>query len=114
MSSAAPDSATGLTSHEARRRLAANGTNAVADVVQHPIHRALKKLWAPVPWMLEAAVLLQLALGEYVEASAVAFLLVFDSALGFLHESRAKATIEASKSRLPLKSSALRDGCWRT
>ena len=49
MSSTAPDSPTGLTSDEARRRLAANGTNVVQDVVQNPIHRALKKLWAPVP-----------------------------------------------------------------
>ena len=69
MSTTAPDSSTGLTSEEARRRLAANGTNAVQDAVEHPINRALKKLWAPVPWMLEAAVLLQLALGDYVEAS---------------------------------------------
>jgi H+-transporting ATPase len=114
MSNAAPDSATGLTSDEARRRLAANGTNAVRDVVQHPINRALKKLWAPVPWMLEAAVLLQLALGEYVEASAVAFLLVFNAALGFLQEGRAQATLDALKSRLPLKASVRRDGVWKT
>ncbi len=39
-----------------------------ARSAQHPVERAVKKLWAPVPWMLEAAVLLQLALGEYVEA----------------------------------------------
>jgi H+-transporting ATPase len=114
MSNAAPDSATGLTSDEARRRLAASGTNAVQDVVQHPINRALKKLWAPVPWMLEAAVLLQLALGEYVEASAVAFLLVFNAALGFLQEGRAQATLDALKSRLPLKASVRRDGVWKT
>jgi len=80
MSSAPLDSASGLTSDEARRRLAANGTNTVQDVVQHPINRALAKLWAPVPWMLEAAILLQLALGEYVEASAIAFLLAFNAA----------------------------------
>jgi H+-transporting ATPase len=60
---AASVSATGLTSDEARRRLAAYGTNAVQDVVQHPITLTLRRLWAPVPWMLEAAVLLQLALG---------------------------------------------------
>jgi H+-transporting ATPase len=114
MSAAAPDSATGLTSDEARRRLATNGTNAVQDVVQHPINRALKKLWAPVPWMLEAAVLLQLVLGEYVEASAVAFLLVFNAGLGFFQESRAQATLDALKSRLPLTASARRDGVWKT
>jgi H+-transporting ATPase len=114
MSSTALDSATGLTSDEARRRLAANGTNAVQDVVQHPIYRALKKLWAPALWMLEAAVLLQLALGEYVEASAIAVLLVFNAGLGFFQEGRAQATLEALKSRLAVTASARRDGVWKT
>jgi H+-transporting ATPase len=49
------DAATGLTTKEAPERLAQVGLNAVVDVAQHPIWRALKKLWAPVPWMLEAA-----------------------------------------------------------
>src|ERR1039458_8012218 len=108
------DPTTGLTSDEARRRLAADGPNAVPDIVQHPISRALKKLWAPVPWMLEAAVLLQLSLGEYVEASAVGFLLVFNAGLGFFQEGRAQATLEALKSRLAVTASVRRDGVWKT
>jgi H+-transporting ATPase len=103
-----------LTNDEAGRRLAAHGTNAVQDAAQHPITRALKKLWAPVPWMLEAAVLLQLALGEYGEASAVAFLLVFNAGLGFFQEGRAQATLEALKSRLAVTAMARRDGIWKT
>src|SRR5450631_829968 len=114
MSSVPPDSAAGLTSDEARRRLAADGTNAVQDDIQHPVNRALRKLWAPVPWMLEAAVLLQLVLGEYVEASAIAFLLVFNAGLGFFQEGRAQATLEALKSRLPLTASVCRDGVWKS
>ena len=114
MSMAVSDSALGLTSDEARRRLAAYGTNAIQDVVQHPISCALRKLWAPVPWMLEAAVLLQLALGEYVEASAIAFLLVFNTGLGFFQEGRAQATLDALKSRLAVIASARRDGVWKT
>src|ERR1700709_2309648 len=105
MSSEVADAANGLTSDEARRRLSAYGPNAVQDIVQYPISQALKKLWAPVPWMLEVAVLLQLALGEYVEASAVAFLLVFNAALAFFQEGRARATLEALKSRLSLNAS---------
>ncbi|MGA7674211.1 MAG: HAD-IC family P-type ATPase [Rhizomicrobium sp.] len=113
MSDAAPNPAIGLTSDEARRRLASTGTNAIQDVVQNPINRALRKLWAPVPWMLEAAILLQLALGEYFEAAAVAVLLVFNVALGFFQEGRAQATLDALKSRLPLTASARRDGVWK-
>ena len=114
MSSAPPDSTTGLTSDEAGRRLAANGANAVQDIVQHPINRVLAKLWAPVPWMLEAAILLQLALGEYVESFAIAFLLAFNAGLGFFQEGRAQATLEALKSRLAVTALARRDGVWKT
>ncbi len=72
------------------------------------------KLWAPVPWMLEAAILLQLALGDYVEAGVVALLLIFNSALGYFQEGRAQATLDALKSRLALVASVRRDGVWTT
>ena len=46
----------GLTSDEARRRLEKFGPNAVPDTGMHPLRRALTKFWAPVSWMLEAAI----------------------------------------------------------
>jgi len=104
----------GLTSDEARRRLAQNGPNAIVDVAVHPLRQALGKLWAPIPWMLEAAILLQLGLGDYLEAGVVAFLLLFNAALGFVQEGRAQATIDALKSRLALVASVRRDGRWTT
>ncbi|MGA2449090.1 MAG: HAD-IC family P-type ATPase [Polyangiaceae bacterium] len=105
--------ASGLTSEQARRRLAAEGPNAVQEVGREPIRRALTKLWAPVPWMLEAAVLLQLALGEYVESAAIALLLLLNAGLGFVQEGRAQATLEALKSRLAVTASTRRDGVWK-
>jgi H+-transporting ATPase len=50
---------TGLTSGEARHRLEKFGPNAMPDTAVHPLRRALTKFWAPVPWMLEAAILLE-------------------------------------------------------
>jgi H+-transporting ATPase len=104
----------GLTAIEARRRLDTGGPNAVVDVAQHPLRRAVGKLWAPVPSMLEAAIILQLALGDYVEAAVVLLLLLFNAALGFLQEGRAQATLDALKSRLALIASVKRDGQWTT
>jgi H+-transporting ATPase len=103
----------GLTSDDARHRLAL-GSNAIADVSQHPVQRALGKLWAPVPWMLEAAILLQLFLGDYVEAGVVAVLLIANAAIGFFQEARAQATLDALKSRLALVAVVQRDGIWIT
>ncbi len=64
--------------------------------------------------MLEVAILLQLGLGDYVEAGVVAFLLVFNAAIGFFQENRAQATLDALKSRLALLASVQRDGKWAT
>ena len=104
---------TGLTSDEARRRLEKFGPNAVPDTSLHPLRRALTKFWAPVPWMLEAAIILQTVLHDYVEAAVIAGLLVFNAALGFFQEGRAQATLAALKSRLALTASVRRDGAWK-
>jgi H+-transporting ATPase len=104
----------GLTSDEARRRLEKFGPNTIPDTTLHPLRRALSKFWAPVPWMLEAAVVLELALGKYVEASIIAGLLAFNAVLGLLQEGRARATLAALKSRLALNASVRRDNTWRT
>ena len=108
------DVAGGLTSAEAARRLAEGGANTMADVKQHPAQRALQKLWAPLPWMLEAAILLQLGLGDYVQAGVVAGLLLFNAVVGMVQEGRAQKTLEALKSRLALVASVKRDGRWTT
>ena len=70
----------GLTTDEARR-LEKSGPNAMPDTSAHPIRMALDKFWAPVPWMLEAAIVVELALGKYFEAGIIALLLVFNAAL---------------------------------
>jgi H+-transporting ATPase len=108
------DLPSGLTSDEARRRLEKFGPNAMPDTTLHPFRMALEKFWAPIPWMLEAAILLELALGNYVEAAIIAGLLVFNAALGLFQESRAQATLAALKSRLALIAAVRRDGAWKT
>src|ERR1039457_465830 len=104
----------GLTSDEAHSRLEKFGPNAMPDTALHPLRRALAKFWAPVPWMLEAAIVLELVLGKDVEAVIIAALLVFNAALGLFQESRAQATLAALKSRLALNASVRRDGAWKT
>jgi H+-transporting ATPase len=64
--------------------------------------------------MLEAAIVLEIALGKYVEAAIIAVLLAFNAALGFFQEGRAQATLAALKSRLALNASVRRDNAWAT
>ena len=84
------------------------------DAALHPLRRALGNVWAPIPWMLEGAILLEVGLGKYVEASIITGLLLFNAALGFFQEGRAQATLAALRSRLALDASVLRDGVWGT
>ena len=108
------DPPTGLASDEARRRLDKFGPNTMPDISMHPFRMALEKFWAPVPWMLEAAIVLELALGKVVEAAIIAGLLVFNAGLGLFQESRAQATLAALRSRLALTAYVRRDGAWKT
>jgi H+-transporting ATPase len=104
----------GLTSDEAHSRLQKDGPNAMPDVSAHPLRNALAKFWAPVPWLLEASIVLEVALHKYFEASIIAGLLVFNAALAYFQEGRAQATLKALNSRLALNASVERDGVWKT
>ena len=104
----------GLTSDEARARLAKDGPNAMPDTSAHPLRNALAKFWAPVPWLLEASIVLELVLHKYYEAVVIAALLIFNAALAYFQEARAQATLAALKSRLALNASVQRDGAWKT
>jgi len=104
----------GLTQLEAKSRLIQFGPNALPQSRFSTMRMVLGKFWAPVPWLLEAAIILQLALGDRIEAAVVAGLLLFNGALGVFQEGRAKATLDALKSRLAISASVRRDGTWQT
>jgi H+-transporting ATPase len=103
----------GLASGEAAARLKQYGPNAIAEEPPHPWLALLRKFWAPVPWMLEAAIALQLALGKLDEAAIITGLLLFNSVLSFLQESRADHALALLKSRLEILARVLRDGHWQ-
>jgi len=104
----------GLTSDVAASLLQKDGPNAMPDTSAHPLQNALAKFWAPVPWLLEASVVLELVLHKYFEAAIIAGLLVFNAALAYFQEGRAQATLAALKSRLALNASVCRNGKWKT
>ena len=103
---------TGLTTAEAQRRLIEFGLNIVADQAPAMWRIFLKKFWAPVPWMLEATMALQITLGETVEAAVVGFLLAFNTILGFFQENWASTALAALKERLAPTALVRRDGAW--
>jgi H+-transporting ATPase len=103
----------GLTTAEAAQRSAQYGPNEVAEAKRHPVAAFVRKLWAPVPWMLEATVVLQLVLGKTDEAAIIAALLVFNAVVSFLQEGRANKALALLRKRLNVQARVLRDGRWQ-
>ena len=72
----------GLTSAEARLQLVAFGLNTVSEKAPPGWRIFLEKFWAPVPWMLEASLAIEIGLGAHVEAAMIGALLLFNATLG--------------------------------
>jgi H+-transporting ATPase len=102
----------GLSSAEAKRSLAEFGPNAVAEEHVHPAIRFARHFWAPVPWMLEATIILQIVIGERLEALMIAALLLLNVGLGLFQESRADTALALLKRRLTLRVRVRRDRMW--
>jgi magnesium-transporting ATPase (P-type) len=62
--------------------------------------------------MLEATIVLQIAIGQWLTASMIAALLLFNVLLGTFQESKSNAALALLKQRLTLISRVKRDGVW--
>ena len=104
----------GLTSQEARNRLAQFGPNEVPEEPPHTLRDFARRFWGPVAWMLEAALAIELLLQKYPEAAIILALLVFNAVLAQLQERRARAALGLLRHRLQVAARVLRDGTWTT
>jgi len=103
----------GLTEEEAQRRLSQYGYNEIQEKKESRIVKFLKKFWAPVPWMLEATIVITLLLDKLLDTYIIAFLLVFNAAVGFFQESKAENAVELLKQKLSVKARVERSGVWK-
>ncbi|MET8945416.1 plasma-membrane proton-efflux P-type ATPase [Streptomyces sp. NPDC004542] len=103
----------GLSEAEAAARLARYGPNTLAQERPHVLRAVLGKLWGPVPWLLEAAVVLELAAGKVTEALIVGILVVFNGVLGYVQEGRARDALALLRRRLAVRARVCRGGHWQ-
>ena len=103
----------GLSSALARQLLAEWGPNTVPEQGPMVLARLVGGLWAPVPWMLEATIMLEALLGKWLDAGVVAAVLALNAALGFVQQGRAQAALALLRQRLSITARVFRDQSWR-
>jgi H+-transporting ATPase len=103
----------GLTAAEAQARLGQYGYNEIREEAPSPVRGILKRLWGPIPWMLEAALVLELVLGKVAEPAMIAAWLLFSAVVGGVQEQGAHKVLDLLRSRLRVSARVRRDGAWR-
>jgi len=104
----------GLSEAAAKERLAKYGPNAIAEKTVSPLMRLLRYFWGPIPWMIEAAAVLSLILGDWSDFAIIATMLLVNAGVGFWEENKADNAIQLLKKRLAPSARVLRDGKWET
>lgn len=103
----------GLTESEIQLRRKQFGFNEIPEKHVSPVMGVLKRMWGPIPWLLEAAMIFELILGKIVQAAVVFLLLVFSAVVGQIQESRAKKAIGYLHQQLQISVRTLRNGIWQ-
>jgi H+-transporting ATPase len=103
----------GLAGTEAAALLARYGPNEIGEERRHRVRALAGKLSGPVPWMLEAAIVLEIAAGKAAEAVIIALLVVFNAVLSFVQEDKAQGALALLRQRLQVRARVRRDGRWQ-
>jgi H+-transporting ATPase len=90
------------------------GYNEIPEKQISPVIGTLKRMWGPVPWLLEAAMIFELILGKGVQAVIVFLLLAFSVVTGEIQEERAKKAIGYLRRQLQISTRTLRNETWQT
>ncbi len=102
----------GLTDVEAKKRLNQYGPNEIAEKKTNLLLKFLSYFWGPIPWMIEAAVILSGVVRHWPDFIIILILLFANAIIGFWEERQAGNAIAALKKRLAIVSKAKRDGKW--
>ena len=104
----------GLTQAEAAKRLTQYGPNEIEEEKTNPLLKFLSYFWGPIPWMIEAAVILSGVVRHWPDFGIILVLLVANAVVGFWEERQASNAIAALKAKLAINARVKRDGNWIT
>ena len=104
----------GLSQVEAQKRLTQYGPNEIEEKETNPFLKFLSYFWGPIPWMIEAAVILSAVARHWPDFAIILLLLLANAVVGFWEEYQAGNAIAALKARLAINARVKRDGKWVT
>jgi len=104
----------GLSQAEAQKRLNQYGPNEIEEKKTSPFLKFLTYFWGPIPWMIEAAVILSAVAGHWPDFGIILLLLLANAVVGFWEEHQAGNAVAALKAKLAVKARVKRDGKWVT
>src|SRR5487761_2383369 len=104
----------GLSQAEAQQRLTQYGPNEIEEMKTNALLKFLGYFWGPIPWMIEAAVILSAVDRHWPDFGIILVLLLANAVVGFWEERQAGNAIAALKAKLAIKARVLRDGKWVT
>ncbi len=102
----------GLSESEVQHRRAKFGYNELPEKSTNPVLKFLGYFWGPIPWMIEAAVLLSAIAGDWEDFFIILLLLFANAVVGSWEEMQAGNAIAALKARLALQAKVKRGGQW--
>ena len=101
----------GLTTAEAARLLALHGPNEIARASGPSVLRLLARQFSgAMIWLLLGACIVSAALGEILDASAIAVIVVLNALIGFAQEYRAQRAMTALRAMSAPRARVVRDG----
>jgi H+-transporting ATPase len=104
----------GLSSDEAKRRLAQYGPNALEDQTESKWHKLISYFWGPLPFLIEAAAIISALRRDWPDFIVVTGLLIYNAAVGFWQDNKAANALAALKKGLAPRARVLRDDQWIT
>jgi len=104
---------TGLSKKEVSLALEKYGYNEIVSKGTSSLKRIIKKLWSPIPWMIEFAALLSALLSRWEDFSIIIILLLVNIFVDYKQESKALNALELLKNKLAKKAIVLRDGKYK-
>jgi H+-transporting ATPase len=90
----------GLSSAEAEKRLQRFGPNEIPEKKVNPLLKFLSYFWGPIPYMIEAAVVMSAILRDVASFGIILLLLIMNAVVGFWEERQAGNAIEMLKKKL--------------